>query len=94
MGVAEIDLKALKLNDGYKSSLKGIRDEIKALVFKVKGVYFFIRKDNGKLLGVSEKKLDLSAGYSGENPVFTDSITEYIKGIYAYENIRFVPFSI
>lgn len=94
MGVAEIDLKVLKLNDGYKSSLKGIQDEIKALVFKVKDVYFFIRKDNGKLLGVSEKKLDLSVGYSGENPVFTDSITEYIKGIYAYENIRFVPFSI
>lgn len=94
MGVAEIDLKALKLNDGYKSSLKGIWDELEVLVFKVKGVYFFIRKDNGKLLGVSEKKLDLSVGYSGENPVFTDSITEYIKGIYAYENIRFVPFSI
>ena len=94
MGVAEINLKALKINSGYKSSLKGIRDELEALVFKVKDVYFFIRKDNGKLIGVSERKLDLSVGYSGENPVFTDSIVEYIKGIYNYENIRFVPFSI
>ena len=94
MGVAEIPLRMLGINKGYKSSLKGLQDALTALVLNVKGVYFFIRKDTGKLIGVSERKLDLSVGYSGENPIFTDSIIEYIKGIYNYENIRFVPFSI
>lgn len=94
IGVSHIPLRMLGIKKGYKSSLNGLSNALSALVFKVKGVYFFVRCDNGKLIGISERKLDLNVGYSGEDVIFTDSITEYIKGIYNYENIRFVPFSL
>ena len=94
LDVGLVNLNNLKIKKGYSSSLKGISKRVNALVFNVRGVYFFVRCDNGKLIGVSKRDLQLSVGYSGENPIFTDSIIEYLAGVYSYENVRFVPFSI
>lgn len=94
LDVGLVNLNNLKIKKGYSSSLKGISKRVNALVFNVRGVYFFVRCDNGKVIGVSKRDLQLSVGYSGENPIFTDSIIEYLAGVYSYENVRFVPFSI
>ena len=94
LGIGLINLNNLELKKGYSSSLKGISKRVNALVFNVKGVYFFVRCDNGKLIGVSQRELQLSVGYSGENPIFTDNIIEYLACVYSYKNVRFVPFSI
>lgn len=94
LDVGLINLNSLEIKKTYSSSLKGISKRLNALVFNVKGVYFFVRCDNGKLIGVSQRDLQLSVGYSGENPIFTDDIIEYLAGVYSYENVRFVPFSI
>lgn len=94
LGIGLINLNNLEIKKGYSSSLKGISKRLNALVFNVKGVYFFVRCDNGKLIGVSQRDLQLSVGYSGENPIFTDDIIEYLACVYSYENVRFVPFSI
>lgn len=94
LGIGLINLNNLEIKKGYSSSLKGISKRLNALVFNVKGVYFFVRCDNGKLIGVSQRDLQLSVGYSGESPIFTDNIIEYLACVYSYENVRFVPFSI